>query len=168
MKSKAEVDTPSWIVNRMVNQLEENWFGRPDVFNVEEGQSWKTNTEKIDFQRQKQREYVDRSVLEITCGEALFIVSRHNASTGKLISVKDRIGILERKLRDVAESTSNESDWLKWTKRAFESVQGYEYQGDNLLIERINLIMTFLNYYKSMWNKDTVKSLLTEITNIIT
>lgn len=32
-KSKAEVFTPSWIVNKMNNHLDEEWFGRTDVFN---------------------------------------------------------------------------------------------------------------------------------------
>ncbi|UNT92446.1 hypothetical protein [Allobaculum sp. Allo2] len=45
---------------------------------------------------------------------------------------------------------------------------GYEYQGDNLLIGRINLLMTFVDYYQSVWNKEADKDLLTAITNIIT
>ena len=167
-KSKAEVFTPSWIVNKMINHLDEEWFGRPEVFNVEDEKSWKTNPQKIDFKGKKWKDYVDQTVLEITCGEAPFIVSRYNASSGEIIPIEDRIGILDRKLRVVTENTDNEEDWLKWTKRAFESVYGYEYQGDNLLIGRINLLMTFLDYYRSVWKKDADKSLLTAITNIIT
>ena len=167
-KSKAEVFTPSWIVNKMINHLDEEWFGRPEVFNIEDEKSWKTNPQKIDFKGKKWKDYVDQTVLEITCGEAPFIVSRYNASSGEIIPIEDRIGILDRKLRVVTENTDNEEDWLKWTKRAFESVYGYEYQGDNLLIGRINLLMTFLDYYRSVWKKDADKSLLTAITNIIT
>ena len=157
-KSKAEVFTPSWIVNKMISHLDEEWFGRPNIFNVEDEQSWKSNTEKIDFKERNWKDYVDQTVLEITCGEAPFIVSRYNASTGEIIPIEDRIGILDRKLRVVTENTDNEEDWLKWTKRAFESVYGYEYQGDNLLIGRINLLMTFLDYYRSVWKKDADKS----------
>ncbi len=167
-KSKAEVFTPSWIVNKMISHLDEEWFGRPNIFNVEDEQSWKSNTEKIDFKERNWKDYVDQTVLEITCGEAPFIVSRYNASTDEIIPIEDRIGILDRKLRVVTENTGNEEDWLKWTKRAFESVYGYEYQGDNLLIGRINLLMTFLDYYQSVWKKDADKSLLVAITNIIT
>ena len=167
-KSKAEVFTPSWIVNKMVNHLDEEWFGRSDVFNIEKDQTWETETEKVDFQGKKWKDYVDRSVLEITCGEAPFIVSRYNASTGEIIPVEARIGILDRKLRIVTENTDNEEDWVKWAKRAYESVYGYEYQGDNLLIGRINLLMTFVDYYQSVWNKEADKDLLTTITNIIT
>lgn len=167
-KSKAEVFTPSWIVNKMVNHLDEEWFGRSDVFNIEKDQTWETETEKIDFQSKKWKDYVDRSVLEITCGEAPFIVSRYNATTGAIIPIEERIGILDRKLRIVTENTGNEEDWVKWAKRAYESVYGYEYQGDNLLIGRINLLMTFVDYYQSIWNKEAGKDLLTAITNIIT
>ena len=167
-KSKAEVFTPSWIVNKMVNHLDEEWFGRSDVFNIEKDQTWETETEKVDFQGKKWKDYVDRSVLEITCGEVPFIVSRYNASTGEIIPVEARIGILDRKLRIVTENTDNEEDWVKWAKRAYESVYGYEYQGDNLLIGRINLLMTFVDYYQSVWNKEADKDLLTTITNIIT
>ena len=167
-KSKAEVFTPSWIVNKMINHLDEEWFERANVFNTEEEQGWKTNNEKIEFNDQKWQDYVDRSVLEITCGEAPFIVSRYNASTGEIIPIKERIGILDRKLRVVTENTDNEETWIKWAKRAYESVYGYEYQGDNLLIGRINLLMTFQDYYKKIWNKDVDKKLLTAITNIIT
>lgn len=167
-KSKAEVFTPSWIVNKMVNHLDEEWFGRSGVFNIEEGQSWQTQTEKIEFSGKKWKDYVDRSVLEITCGEAPFIVSRYNASTGEIIPIEDRIGILDRKLRIVTENTDNEYDWIKWTKRAYESVYGYEFQGDNLLIGRANLLLTFIDYYQKVWNKEADKSLLTAITNIIT
>lgn len=167
-KSKAEVFTPSWIVNKMVNQLDEEWFGRSDVFNIEKDQTWVTKIDKIDFKEKKWKDYVDRSVLEITCGEAPFIVSRYNASTGEIIPIEDRIGILDRKLRVVTENADTEEDWIKWTKRAYESVYGYEYQGDNLLIGRVNLLMTFIDYYQKIWGKEADKNLLTAITNIIT
>lgn len=167
-KSKAEVFTPSWIVNKMINNLDEEWFGRPDVFNIEKDQTWDTKTEKIDLKGKKWKDYVDRSVLEITCGEAPFIVSRYNASTGEIIPIEKRIGILDRKLRIVTENTDNEEDWIKWVLRAYESVYGYEYQGDNLLIGRINLLMTFVDYYQSIWNKEADNNLLTAIANIIT
>lgn len=36
-KTRAEVFTPSWLVNIMNNALDEDWFGRDGVFNVEEG-----------------------------------------------------------------------------------------------------------------------------------
>ena len=63
--------------------------------------------------------YVDERRMEITCGEAPYLVSRYNAATGKIIPLKQRIGLLERKIRVVKENSDNETDWLKWSKHAF-------------------------------------------------
>ena len=63
--------------------------------------------------------YVDERRMEITCGEAPYLVSRYNATTGKIIPLKQRIGLLERKIRVVKENSNNETDWLKWSKHAF-------------------------------------------------
>lgn len=38
-KKRAEVFTPSWIVNKMNNHCDQEWFGVSDVFNIENGQS---------------------------------------------------------------------------------------------------------------------------------
>ena len=35
-----------------------------------------------------------------------------------------------------------EEEWFTWTKRAYESIYGYEYQGDSLLIARENIFYT--------------------------
>jgi len=32
----------------------------------------------------------------------------------------------------ISHCTDNEEEWLKWAIRAFQSVHGYEYQGDNI------------------------------------
>ena len=47
------------------------------------------------------------------------------------IPINCRIGILDRKLRVVNENTDTEEDWMNWCIRAFQSVYGYEFQGDN-------------------------------------
>ena len=49
-------------------------------------------------------------------------------------------------MRVVSENAKNEDEWLKWTVRAFQSVYGYEFQGDNLLLlARENLLHTFID-----------------------
>lgn len=65
------------------------------------------------------------------------------------------------------ENTADEAEWMKWTIRAFQSVYGYEYQGDNLLIARINLLMTFVDYLDYKWHRQPEKSELRKIANII-
>lgn len=168
-KSKAEVFTPSWICNKMNNHCDEEWFGRPDVFNTEDGNGWITNPEPIVFSEGKDwKKYVDSMRLEITCGEAPYLVSRYDTTTGKLIPVADRIGILDRKLRVVGENTDTKEEWVKWVIRAYQSSYGYEFQGDNLLIGRINLLVTFVDYMEFRWGERPTDAELRKIANIIT
>ena len=169
-RKKAEVFTPAWLCNQMNNYCDQEWFGRENVFNTEnEDNTWTVNEDKIEFSGRKTwKHYVDSRRLEITCGEAPYLVSRYDVSTGELIvPPKRRIGLLDRKLRVVNENTAAYDDWLKWTIRAFESCYGYEYQGDNLLIARINLLLTFMDYYRERWEKDPEEKLLRQITNKI-
>ena len=170
-KKKAEVFTPAWLCNQMNNYLDEDWFGRKNVFNKEIKNNWKANNRKITFSKKLNKtwkEYVADVRLEITCGEAPFLVSRYDTSNGELIMpLNKRIGLLDRKLRIVSENTETEEEWLVWAKKAYESVYGYEYQGDSLLIARINLLLTFIDYYKDKFNKEpdlkTLKSICTII-----
>lgn len=168
-KAKAEVFTPSWICNKMNNYLDEDWFGRKDVFNKELEQSWITNEEPIQFPKGKKwQDYVYSNRLEITCGEAPYIVSRYDTSTGELIvPPSHRIGLLDRKLRVINENVDNEDEWYLWVIRAYRSVYGYEFQGDNLLIGRINLLLTFVDNYEAKWKKSPEKKQLKKIANII-
>lgn len=142
-KKKAEVFTPTWVCNRMNDNIDK---------------SSKTKTWK---------EYVDSRVLEITCGEAPFLVSRYDTVTGEPIPLKDRVGLLDRKLKAVNENAHVKEEWLEWAVRAFEASYGYEYQGDNLLIARINLLLTFADYYKDCWGEEPDKRLLRLIANRI-
>ena len=111
--------------------------------------------------------YVDSKRLEITCGEAPYIVSRYDAATGDIIPIKDRIGILDRKLRVVSENAADDTEWLKWAERALQSSYGYEFQGDNLLIARGNVLHTFAEYYEARFAARPDIKLLRKVTNII-
>lgn len=169
-RKKAEVFTPAWLCNRMNNHLDEDWFGRTGVFNTEnEDHTWTVAEDKVEFPKGKTwQQYVDSRRLEITCGEAPYLVSRYDVSVGELIVPPlRRIGILDRKLRIVGENTDSFEDWLKWTYRAFEACYGYEYQGDNVLIARINLLMTFVDYYEERWQKKPEIKQLKQAANII-
>lgn len=167
-RKRAEVFTPAWIVNQMNNHCDAEWFGRPDVFNKQDGQSWKINTEPILFPKGKDwKQYVDSRRLEITCGEAPYIVSRYDATTGEIIPIEKRIGILDRKLRIVNENAANEKEWFKWALRAFQSVYGYEYQGDNLLIARMNLLYTLADHIEAKWHRQATQKELEKFLNVI-
>lgn len=167
-RKRAEVFTPAWIVNLMNNHCDAEWFGRTDVFNHQDGHEWKIITDPITFPEGKDwKQYVDSRRLEITCGEAPYIVSRYDASTGELIPIERRIGILDRKLRVVNENAADEAEWLEWAFRAFQSVYGYEYQGDNLLIARMNLLYTLTDYIEAMWHRQAARKELEKFLNVI-
>lgn len=167
-KEKAEVFTPSWVCNEQNNLVDAAWFGRKDVFNISFEHSWKTTNEKIIFPEEKKwTDYVDSKRLEISCGEAPYLVSRYDTVSGEEIQLQERIGFLDRKLRVVNENTDNEKDWIKWATRAYQSTYGYEYQGDNILIARENLLYTFIENMEYKFGHKPDLSLLKQIARII-
>jgi len=127
---KAEVFTPSWVCNDMNNMLDEEC----------KQADWK--------------EYINHSVLEVTCGEAPFLVSRYDTVTGKMIDAPDRIGLLDRKLKVVTEHCPEYSLWLNYAINAYMSTYGYEWQGDNLLLARCNLFLTLMENFRLLFGNE--------------
>lgn len=155
-REMAEVFTPSWVCNAQNNLVDEAWFGRKNVFNVENNDhTWTTTEEKIVFPEGKTWEdYVRDTRLEITCGEAPYLVSRYDTATGDLIPLAQRIGLIDRKLRVVSENVDNSGEWLKWAQTAYKSLYGYEWQGDNLLLARESMLYSFVEYYTAKFGRE--------------
>lgn len=168
-RKRAEVYTPSWVVNLMNNYCDEVWFERKDVFNIQTDQTWEPVRDKIEFPEGKTwQEYVDSRRLEITCGEGPYLASRYDVASSELIRhTINRIGILDRKLRIVNENTDSKEDWITWATRAVMACYGYEYQGDSLLLARINVLLTFVEYYERRWDEDVDNKILNKLANII-
>lgn len=172
-RKMAEVFTPSWVCNNMNNGVDEKWFKRKPVFNVvstEEGRHvWTPTAENVTFPEGKTwQEYVSMGVIEITCGEAPFLASRYDTVTGEAIKdLNKRIGWLDRKLRIVNENTTTREDWLNWAKMAFKGTLGYEWQGDNLLLARENLLMSFFDYYEARFGEEPAIEDVKEVADII-
>ena len=168
-KDKAEVFTPSWICNKQNNLVDAAWFGRNDVFNQENDLGWTTTTEKVAFSNAKGKtwqDYVKARRLEESCGEAPYLCSRYDTVTGVLIPVKDRIGLLDRKLRVVSENVDSEPDWVFWAKKAVQSTYGYEWQGDNVLLARKNVLFTFAEHYYEKFGVAPIERYLLMIAKI--
>lgn len=132
-REKAEVFTPLKTIDQINKAVEKDGLPNKD--------NW--------------QEYVREIKLEITCGEAPFIVSRYNPTshTSKLIKLENRVGFLDRKLKVVSKYCDKKTDWLLWVKEAFKASYGYEWQGDNLLIARENLLYTFIDYYQDKFGR---------------
>ena len=158
-RDKAEVFTPSWLCKDMNNFCEKDWFEKHSKgFDLKENYI----TEKF------LKSYVDVKKLEITCGEAPFVVSRYDTTTGNIIPLYERIGFLDRKLTAISDYTNDMDEWFEWVCRAYQSCYGYEYQGDNLFKARLNLIHTFLDYYEKKWVRGFPTNVqLKKISNII-
>lgn len=92
-RKKAEVFTPTWVCNMMNNHCDSDWFGREDVFNYTDSENrWYSTSERIIFPEGKTwQQYVDSRRLEITCGEAPYLVSRYDTTTGAIIPIKERM-----------------------------------------------------------------------------
>lgn len=168
IKVKAEVFTPSWVCNEQNNLADNSWFESENVFNKSNGTSWNTNKNKIIFPGGKTWEdYINSLRLEISCGEAPYLVSRYDTTTGEIIPIIDRIGLLDRKLRIVNENTNNKNDWYENVVKSYKSIYGFEWQGDSLLIARENLLYTFMDYYIDRFKEEPSIDELKEIANII-
>ena len=140
-KKNAEVFTPSWICKQMIDMCEP----------------------PTDWQ-----EFVQSTWLEITCGEAPFIVSLYDSTTGEKIPIDKRIGVLDRKMQAISKNVDDKREWTKWTERAFKTTYGYEFQGDNLFIARVNVLRCFVDYYRDKWNEMPSKDSILKMINIIT
>ena len=115
------------------------------------------------------QDYVALLKLEITCGEAPYIVSRYDpvSDSQEVIPLSKRVGFLDKKLRSINKYCDTHKDWVKWSKIAFQSSYGYEWQGDSLLIARENLLFTFIDYYKDKFKRKPTLKLQKEVVEII-
>ena len=172
-KEMAEVFTPSWICNAQNNLIDNSWFGREGVFNIEivlknKTKFWKTTKDKIQFPIGKNwLDYVRDTRLEISCGEAPYLVSRYDTTTGEFIKIKDRIGLLDRKLRVINENLDSETEWLKAAETAYKSTYGFEWQGDSLLLAREALLITFIENFTYKFKIEPTLGSIQNIAEII-
>lgn len=170
IKQKAEVFTPSWVCNKQNNLVDNAWFGAENVFNTEHEKRWTATEGKIAFPTPDGKtweDYVRDVRLEITCGEAPYLVSRYDTVTGDTIDLAQRIGLLDRKMRVVMENAETEETWREWATIAFQSVYGFDWQGDNVLLARENLLLSYVDYYIARFKKEPDTDDLRSIAEIL-
>ena len=186
ISEKAEVFTPSWICNSQNNLIDKNWFQTDkDVFNreLESTHSWEMTSCLPAYPKGKNwKTYITDIRLEMACGEAPYLCSRYDTTTGELIHVERRIGLLDRKLKIVNDNTPDITPdmdgkqrknvhkiWRRNAYKAMQSIYGFEWQGDNLLLARESLLITFIEYYQKKWHTDKLpdKECLKKVSEII-
>jgi len=159
VRDMAEVFTPSWICNAQNNLIDNAWFGRENVFNTEltnadGSHSWTVNPEKITFPEGKTwKHYVRDTRMEMTCGEAPYITSRYDTTTGEFVPIEKRIGLLDRKLRVISENLDSSTDWLKAVQEAYKNTYAFEWQGDSLLLAREAMLYTFIENFEHKFGR---------------
>jgi len=167
-RDKAEVFTPSWVCNAQNNLVDDAWFGRKGVFNIEvtldTGRHvWATTKQPIEFPEGKTwKDYIWDKRLEVACGEAPYLVSRYDTTTGEPISIKHRIGLFDRKMRVIGENVDNTKDWWLAVEWAVKSTYGFEWQGDNLLLAREALLVSINEYYLDFCKEHNIDEKLSE------
>ena len=119
------------------------------------------------------KQYVKLQRLEMACGEAPYLVSRYDVTTGEIIPVQDRIGLLDRKFKLINQFTKseptklNKREWRRWALRALQSVYGFDWQGDNVLLAREALLLTYIDFYVDKWGKFPLKEALEKPVEVI-
>lgn len=167
-KKNAEVFTPSWMCNVQNNLIDNQWFDRKNIFNKELQKTWVSNKGKIIFPKGKSwQDYIALKRLEICCGEAPYLVSRYDSVTGEPIFVSERIGLLDRKMRVINENASSKSEWENSSLIAYKNIYGYEKSGKNLLLARLNLFYSFIEYYNDHFGKMPTETILSKISDVI-
>lgn len=142
-RNRAEVYTPSWVIKLQVDAVLK------------------------DLSELSLADFLKTKWLEITCGEAPYMVNRYDMETGEVIPLKDRAGFIDVKFKKLNEAIESEEEWLKLAVEIYKASYGYEYQGDSLLLARENLILTFIDNYFYMFGAFPKDKLLKLITKVI-
>ena len=184
-KDKAEVFTPAWICNAQNNLIDEAWFGYKNPFNAPNSNKKcpheytiaplkkQDPAQRVRFPEGKTwKDYVSLNRMEVTCGEAPYLVNRYDSDSSSVRfrnKVKMRIGLLDRKMRVICENAVSKEEWMASTLLAYKHIYGFEWQGDNLLLARENLLFSLFDYYQFQFGNDEMppKEFVHEIANII-
>ncbi len=184
-RDKAEVFTPAWICNAQNNLIDEAWFGYKNPFNVPNSNKKNPHEytlsplkkqspeQKVAFPDGKTwQDYVSLNRMEMTCGEAPYLVNRYDSDSPTVrfrSNVRLRIGLLDRKMRVICENALSKEEWMDFTRKAYQHCYGFEWQGDNLLLARENLVLSLFDYYQFQFGKDEMPPIefVREIAEII-
>lgn len=142
-KSKAEVFTPTWIVKKQNDEVEK------------------------DFLDDDLETYVKRTWLEITCGEAPYMVSRYDMETGEIVPLTERVGFVDRKIKRINAEIDDKAEWQRLIVEAYKASYGFEWSGDSLLLARENMLYTYRDYYYAKWFEEPLYGLFEDIAKII-
>ena len=102
-KIRAEVFTPTWLVEKQNGYVE-------------------AELEALDLEG-----YIQACWLEITCGEAPYMVTRYDTVTGEEIPLAERVGFVDRKLKRISREVSDEATFYDLVKEAYRASSGFDW-----------------------------------------
>lgn len=142
-KEKAEVFTPTWVVKKQNDAVEQN-FLKDDL-----------------------KTYIKRKWLEISCGEAPYMATRYDMETGEIIPLAERVGFVDRKLQRLNAEVNDKAEWQRLVEQAYQSSYGFEWNGDSLLLARENLLYSYRDYYLAKWQQEPILGLFESIAEVV-
>ena len=110
---------------------------------------------------------IRKRTIELTCGEAPFIVSRYDPETGQYLLIQDRYGVLDNKFKIAKTYINDEKNWVRWAYTALRTTYGYEFQGDSLFLARENVLFSFIEYMVEYWGHGPTVRQLAKAAEII-
>src|SRR5574344_1546110 len=126
----AEVYTPAWVCGMQADLLDRALFGAAGPECAPDGDA-----------------YINAKILEAACGEVPYIAGMYDAATGEPVAVGSRAGHLDRKLSAAkARAGADSAAFHALAEAAVRSVYGYEWQGDSLLMSRINVLLSYAEH----------------------
>ncbi len=156
------------IVETLTKKISDAWF-RHNKISTTEPEPVK-DTFVANFLNEHEtlwHKFIDAKFLEITCGEAPYIVSRYNVVTGDSIPLAERVGLLDRKFHVIREYNQPVGQWCPLAIRAVQSCYGYEFQGDNLFLARRNVFDTVIEYFTAKFPDKPPEDFLIAVAEII-
>jgi len=142
-RNRAEVFTPSWVIKLQVDAALK------------------------DMEKLPLADFIQTKWLEITCGEAPYMVNRYDMETGDVIPLKKRSGFMDVKFNKLNKEIESEEEWVELALEIYKASYGYEYQGDSLLLARENLILTFIDNYFYMFGAFPNDQLINKVSKIV-
>lgn len=149
-----EVYTPAWLCNLQIGLHDDNWAGVDNLFNTARIGDWETEQDVYaKLPEDRWLEYLKFPVLEACCGEGAYLAFRYDKVTGEPIPLRDRAGVLDRKLLIAFHYARAHQVLPEQTYNLFadalDRVHGYEYQARPLLIARENMVLTVIDFLRS-------------------
>lgn len=159
-RDMGEVFTPKWVCFEQINMADEAFFNAEiKVFSM-------FAKSKV-VSKELAIKYILDCRMEVACGEGPYLTSRYDAVSGAFIPRDERSGIFDRKMNLVDAYSEDDDEWIQLSIKALQSVYGYDFQGDNVLLTRENILLSYLEAFFLRFNHYPSNEYVLNIANII-